>query len=221
MDISKEKLEAFEKAMLDGGGHDNYEDGVCAMELVSYIANEPFSATPQCVCPALTSYVVELNDILDFTDRQLLKPYLLKLLGTRDDKGCERAEIFAHAALTIFAPFALAKGGHSSAVDPMRALKLGDWKQARDMATAAYTLTEDERGTGVNRVITNALSAVRCSPYQGRHYSSLYSTHVAGYAGKAFSHCYYTLSCYLNVSKEDKKWLLDQALETLQKAIDV
>ena len=42
MDLTAEQLALIERTHLDYGAHDKFDDGACAMELVSYIAGEPW-----------------------------------------------------------------------------------------------------------------------------------------------------------------------------------
>src|SRR5579884_3524199 len=82
--LTAEQLALIERVHLDEGTHANFEAGVCAMELVSYLAGEPFSDHPQCVCPVLGAFVRSWNDALPDDERDaLLKPLLPRLIGTR------------------------------------------------------------------------------------------------------------------------------------------
>ena len=67
------------------GTHATPEDGRCAMEWVSYFAGEAHSDDPRCVSPVLRAYCTTLNDTLDDAPRQLLRPYLVRTIGTSDD----------------------------------------------------------------------------------------------------------------------------------------
>ena len=84
-EIEQSRLEELERLTLMKGSHAAREAGMCSMELVAYIAGEPHSDHPACACPVLTSYVIGLNDAWDDEQRQKLKPYLVALVGTRDD----------------------------------------------------------------------------------------------------------------------------------------
>ncbi|HLK43440.1 MAG TPA: hypothetical protein VKV34_08865, partial [Thermoleophilia bacterium] len=76
---------------LDDGGHDQNNDGEwCLLEAAAYMAGEPWSDQPQCVCPAIGAFGRALNDRLPDDKRQLLKPLLPEMLGTRDDGFTER-----------------------------------------------------------------------------------------------------------------------------------
>jgi len=95
--LTAEQLALIERVHLDEGTHANFEAGVCAMELVSYLAGEPFSDHPQCVCPVLGAFVRSWNDALPDDERDaLLKPLLPRLIGTRgSDALAERRALMA------------------------------------------------------------------------------------------------------------------------------
>src|SRR5690349_1288610 len=59
------------------------------MEAVSYVAGEPWSDRPECASPVITSFLVSWNDSLSDDDRQMLKPYIPRLVGTRTSKQDE------------------------------------------------------------------------------------------------------------------------------------
>ena len=67
------------------GTHATSADGRCAMEWVSYLAGEPHSDQPACVSPVLRAFCTALNDSLEETPRQRLRPYLARTVGTSDD----------------------------------------------------------------------------------------------------------------------------------------
>ncbi len=67
------------------GTHATPEDGRCAMEWVSYLAGESHSDDPDCVSPVLRALCTTLNDSLEDTPRQRLRPYLSRTIGTAGD----------------------------------------------------------------------------------------------------------------------------------------
>jgi hypothetical protein len=72
------------------GAHGRREDGVCAMEAVAWIAGEPHSDSPQCASPAIAAFMRSWNDTLPNEDRdRLLKPYLVRLIGSRGTAAAE------------------------------------------------------------------------------------------------------------------------------------
>jgi hypothetical protein len=69
--------------VLSAGSHTSPAEGACVIELASYLAHEPWSDHPQCVCPVLASFLRRWNDALDNATRQRLKPYAARVIGTR------------------------------------------------------------------------------------------------------------------------------------------
>ncbi len=67
------------------GTHPTPNEGRCAMEWVSHLAGEPHSDQPACVSQVLRAFCTSLNDSLDNEQRQLLRPYLARTIGTTDD----------------------------------------------------------------------------------------------------------------------------------------
>ena len=61
----------------------------CVMEAVSYVAGEPWSDHPRCASPIITSFLIGWNDALHDSDRQILKPYIPRIVGTRTTKADE------------------------------------------------------------------------------------------------------------------------------------
>lgn len=65
------------------GPNDNYQ--MCLEEAAAWMAGEPWSDHPQCVCPTLAAFGRELNDRLPDDKRQLLKPFIAEQIGTAGD----------------------------------------------------------------------------------------------------------------------------------------
>jgi hypothetical protein len=70
---------------LAAGAHENAQAGMCAMEAAAYIAGEPFSDHPACVCPTIATFTRSWNDSLDDATRQRLKLYIPRMIGTAGD----------------------------------------------------------------------------------------------------------------------------------------
>lgn len=66
--------------VLKKGSHKSFEQGACVMEMVSYIANEPWSDRPNCACPILTDFAIRYNDRVPDKQRQKLKSLIPKLM---------------------------------------------------------------------------------------------------------------------------------------------
>lgn len=84
----------LEELWLEAGTHRDPEQGMCAMEAVSWIMGEDHNDHPATVSPIIRHIVVYLNDALPDIDRQRLKPYLPRLIGTAwDGHEGDRARI--------------------------------------------------------------------------------------------------------------------------------
>jgi hypothetical protein len=70
---------------LDKGSHPDREAGMCLLEAAAFMAGEHHSDSPSCVSSVLGSFGRSLNDRLDDTKRQQLKPILPSLLNTAGD----------------------------------------------------------------------------------------------------------------------------------------
>jgi hypothetical protein len=134
----------LETITLKEGFHETREAGVCAMELVSWLAGEPHSDAPQCACVALTAYVATVNDLFNDTERQLLKPFLPRLIGTRDDKSKERSELLAFRAGNVFAPIALEIAGLREEAQALRTVSFGDWEGQKKAAKAGKVAASEK-----------------------------------------------------------------------------
>lgn len=98
--------------VLSPGVHASAADGTSVMEAVSVLADEPWSNAPATTSPVIATYARSLGDWLSDDDRQGLKPYLARLVGTADP-GLEvrRGFICADSAIRTFASLALAAAG--------------------------------------------------------------------------------------------------------------
>jgi hypothetical protein len=76
---------------LSPGKHYSPDDGACAMELASMLADEPFTDHPASVCPVIGSVMRAYNDFVDDDARQDLYAYAASVVGSRADSEVERA----------------------------------------------------------------------------------------------------------------------------------
>jgi hypothetical protein len=70
---------------LSKGSHDSPAKGRCAMEWVAYLAGEKHTDQPVCVSPVLRGFGISLNDNWEDEQRQKLRPYLARCIGTAGD----------------------------------------------------------------------------------------------------------------------------------------
>jgi hypothetical protein len=105
------------------GSHPTPADGLCAMEWVSYIAGEKHTDQPVCVDLPLRSFCIGLNDALDDTDRQRLRPYLGRCIGTAGDgRTSERGYLCLDWIVRVYTPTWLELAGLTEDAARLRAL---------------------------------------------------------------------------------------------------
>lgn len=86
----------------------------CAMEAVAYIAGEPWSDSPACVCPTLASFGRAWNDALPDTLRnELLLPLIPRFVGTAGGERLaeRRAMLAVDWLVRSYTPAALRRAG--------------------------------------------------------------------------------------------------------------
>jgi hypothetical protein len=80
---------------LSSGPHRPESGRRCAMEWVAYLAGEPHTDHPECVERVLGGLCMILNDCFADAERQRLRPYLARTIGTHDDGlGPRRLQIW-------------------------------------------------------------------------------------------------------------------------------
>jgi hypothetical protein len=106
--ILQDRLQQIEALALKSGSHEEFEQGMCVMEAVSYVAGEPWSDAPQCACPVITAFMVSWNDALptDEDRDRLLKSLIPLLVGTRSTPAVEqrRATMAADWLIRVHTP---------------------------------------------------------------------------------------------------------------------
>ena len=125
-------------------------DPACLLELVSWVAGEPWSDHPECVSPILGAFGRQLNDRLPDTKRQQLRPLIPRLVGTAGDGHDEaRGYLALDWLIRTCTPAWLDLAGLSVEADELRGLRrIVDLaaaqsagpvvRQARDRAAAGW-----------------------------------------------------------------------------------
>jgi hypothetical protein len=77
----------LERIVLKSGGHTRRAaKAVCATEAIAWLAGEPHSDHPSCLSPVLGAFLRSWNDGMRTNeDRQQLKPFLPRCIGTGND----------------------------------------------------------------------------------------------------------------------------------------
>src|SRR5689334_16922986 len=91
----------LENIVLAKGGHADRSNGLCAMEVVALLANLPHSDMPECTDRVIGRFVQCLNDQMSDADRQMLVPYLPKLIGTRGSYALSVKRAFIAADFAV------------------------------------------------------------------------------------------------------------------------
>jgi hypothetical protein len=124
--------------VLRSGTHASPSDGVSLMEAVSALAGEPWSNNPSCTSPVIAAYARSLSNWLPDDERQRLKAYIPRLVGTaQPDLELQRAFACADAAVRVFAPLAFAAAGLVEEAAKLGTLAPVDGASARLAAASA------------------------------------------------------------------------------------
>ena len=81
---------SLDEIVLLSGSHKTRKEGVCIMELVAWLADEPHTDTPKCTPLTIAAFLRNWNDSLDNTTRQKLKPYAPLVIGLTVDDEIEK-----------------------------------------------------------------------------------------------------------------------------------
>ncbi len=137
------KIEDFGPFTLSVSAHSGPEEGMCVMEMVSFLAGDKWSDMPECASPALSRFCQVINDRFGQEQRDQLQQFVPMLIGTRSPEHEQvRFEILAWAAVRKFAPFYLRKAGmigHAEHLEQFSgSLAEARWacREARDAANA-------------------------------------------------------------------------------------
>ncbi len=117
-------VEAFLAQLhLESGPHAP-DSTFCVMEAVAFVAGEPWSDSPECASPVLSRLFQGFNDGMGDDDRQLLKPYIRRLLDTRASLEVEVTRAYAAAdwAIRVSTPRALRLAGLEAEASDLEAL---------------------------------------------------------------------------------------------------
>jgi hypothetical protein len=82
----------IERHPLRRGAHRSRSEGMCAMEMVAWLAGEPHSDEPSCACPVAAALVRACNDTMSDASRNTcLRVFVPRLVNSRGSAALERA----------------------------------------------------------------------------------------------------------------------------------
>ena len=142
MTIIQERLAQLETLELLKGSHHD-DNGKCALEAVAWLVGEKHSDHPACVSPVLGAFCRSWNDSLDDVNRQKLKPYLVRLIGTAGDAARDQRRSWmamdwlARVCGPVFMDLTPSLRGHASALRALPEMVDGETLAAGDAVRAA------------------------------------------------------------------------------------
>lgn len=149
---------------LDVGEHNGPTPvyGACLVEAAAYVAGEPWSDDPDCVCPVIAAYARTLNDLMGGRSRQRLIPYIARIVGTVADRDTERRRAFlcADQVVRVLTPLTLDALGLSEDADRLRALPPVTDEATADIAIEAASAVADTLAPDVPKVVNVAIALV-------------------------------------------------------------
>jgi hypothetical protein len=152
-------MKTLEEITLLAGSHAP-DDGVCLLEAVALFANEPHSDRPDCACPVISAYGRALNDRMPEGQRQRLKAYIPRLIGTRSTRDVEMKRMYLAAdwACRRFAPRALELRGLKDEAAALRSLP-----EITDKGTAAAAAAAADAADAADAAANAAAAAADAS----------------------------------------------------------
>lgn len=161
--INQERLKEIEdKSLKAGNGKDI--DSACVMQMVAYVAGEVLTDHPECACPVLTAYAIELNDTFSDAHRQKLKPFIPMLVGTKADDATQiaRKRVIMWRNVTATYPLVLDTVKLSKI-----AARLREFKNTKaDMSAAEKYLADNKQDTNaVANAAANAYANAAANAY--------------------------------------------------------
>jgi hypothetical protein len=66
------------------GNTDDPRNGACLFDAGMWLVYGKIGDNPPCSCPIIRAYAIHLNDSMPDDQRQLLKPFILRVVGNRD-----------------------------------------------------------------------------------------------------------------------------------------
>lgn len=123
----------YERIRLVGGKGSRRDARLCVMTFVALLAGERHTDAPVTASPVIRKFAITLNDGMPDDEREHLKPFAPRIIGTRDALDSERVELLRTALRDEIAP-QLRRDG----IDPIGYRQLG-----RDLSAYGAGFTDD------------------------------------------------------------------------------
>ncbi len=95
----------YERVELITGVGDARLGKLCIMSFVSLLAGETFGDRPKTASPVIRKFAIPVNDRMDDAERQRLKPFAPRIVGTNDGHDGTRAALLYRAIREEVLPF--------------------------------------------------------------------------------------------------------------------
>src|SRR5688572_22868229 len=166
----------IEQHPLRRGSHPSRDDGVCAMEMVAWLAGEKHSDEPRCACPVIGALVRACNDAMsDELRNRFLRPLVPQIVGTRASAAVERARghVVIDGLVRTLVPAALRRQRRHEVAELIENLpeirRLEDVRTAlrvieafaRDQHATTWVLQRALEGTAPARYVAGAVQVAR------------------------------------------------------------
>ena len=218
-EMNQERWKEIETKPLKSGAHASIEAGGCIMEMVSYLANEPWSDHPECACPILTEYAIRMNDRFTDEHRQLMKPLIPLLLNTKatDAVQIARKRLIRWRNVTATYPLIL-----EAIKLPGLAAELRKFENnLESMALASKFLDSHNREIKKAGDAYAYADAYANANANANADANAYADAYAYAYANANAYAYANADAYANAKKQWQDQLADVAIETLRLAIAV
>ena len=94
----------YEQVQLIGGKGSRRDARLCIMTFVALLAGERHTDAPAAASPLIREFAITLNDGMPDDERQRLKPFAPSIVGTKDARDPERAELLRAALVAEIGP---------------------------------------------------------------------------------------------------------------------
>jgi len=141
-DFSHQRL--YDSIELVTGVGNRGDNELCLMSLVALLAGENHTDRPQAACPIIATFSIKINDGVDCDERQTLKPFAPRIIGTRDGLARHRVWLLTNAILGEVLPYRVQGAGHPVPAELLEQLRVSSQSFDPDELQDLYALMRSE-----------------------------------------------------------------------------
>lgn len=176
------------------GNTDHPANGACLYDAAKWIVYGQIGDDPQCACPIIRHYAINLNDSMDNETRQLLKPFILRIVGNIDPASeAERLHYIVLETARRITPLMLEAAGLAKDAFVLRSLPDdATFSTIKDAAyTAARASYAPTHPIAHTATCTIAYTAT-CTIGHAADYAAIYTARATTYAADAATYAAHT-----------------------------